>query len=134
MSLATAVKFSEDDAAWLYPGLTPAETANRVIGLGPNLVVTTLGGAGSLVVGPTFELSVPVVRPARVIDTIGAGDTYMAAMISFLLKRPSASMDVLDARAMAEFSGRAAAITVARRGADLPRLADLDSSPTVRLV
>ncbi len=124
-SLTTVVKLSDDDADWLYPELTVAEVAHRIVSLGPNLGVVTLGGEGSLIAGKTFEISVPAVPPADVVDTIGAGDTYMAAMIWFLLRNESDSITSFEARVMGEFCSGAASVTVGRRGADLPHLSEL---------
>jgi fructokinase len=72
-------------------------------------------------------------RPPRVVvvDTVGAGDTFQAALLARLLAGPAgpgAALDALDAAGLAALLGyaaRAAAITCSRRGADLPRAADL---------
>ena len=72
-------------------------------------------------------------RPPKVevIDTVGAGDTFQAALIAQLLADragPRAALDGLDDGTLArllDFAARAAAITCSRRGADLPRMADL---------
>ena len=72
--------------------------------------------------------------PARVevIDTVGAGDTFQAALLTWLAEtgRLSAqAIATIDTAALADalgFAGRAAAITCGRRGADLPRRAELD--------
>ena len=66
-----------------------------------------------------------------VIDTVGAGDTFQAALIARLLRAaggPKAGLAALDAdslRGLLAYAARAAAITCSRRGADLPRLAEL---------
>jgi fructokinase len=69
--------------------------------------------------------------PVQVIDTVGAGDTFQAALLTWL-----AEQGALDATALGALSGaalqqalgfaaRAAAITCSRRGADMPRRAEL---------
>ncbi len=66
-----------------------------------------------------------------VVDTVGAGDTFQAALLSRLLRHPdgpSAGLAALDARELAgllDYAARAAAITCTRRGADMPRAAEL---------
>ena len=66
-----------------------------------------------------------------VIDTVGAGDTFQAAMLTWLAEQGRLSIDgvaALDAGALQDlldFAMRAAAITCSRRGADLPRRREL---------
>ncbi|MCA4134211.1 carbohydrate kinase [Arthrobacter sp. M4] len=117
--LSNVVKLSDDDARWLYPGNTVKETASRVLGLGADLAVVTEGAQGSLMATSHTQLRVESVRTV-VADTIGAGDSYMSALILGLLTRGSEGM----APSVLELIGRtasvAAAITVRRAGANPP--------------
>ena len=67
----------------------------------------------------------------KVIDTVGAGDTFQAALLTWLDEHGLLTADALAAlnpvqlEAALQFAGRAAAITCSRRGADLPRRAEL---------
>lgn len=62
-----------------------------------------------------------------VIDTVGAGDTFQAALLAWLAERDRlssdgvGSLDEASLRDLLGFASRAAAITCSRRGADLPR-------------
>ncbi len=86
IGLCDLVKASDEDLAWLYPDATVEEVLRYWTGLGPTLVVCTRGPAGAtallrdnrelLQVGP---IDVPVA------DTVGAGDSFMAGMVSGLL-------------------------------------------------
>jgi fructokinase len=122
--LTDVVKLSDEDAAWLYPALTLEETAARILGLGAGLAVVTRGSDGSLLTTPTTTLHVPSIRSA-VADTIGAGDSYMAALIYGLLKRRTEGLgnDVLEH--LGRTATKAAAITVRRPGANPPTVAEL---------
>lgn len=124
------VKMSDEDAAWLFPGEEPESLAQRLLGAGPSLVAITLGGEGALLSIPGRTLRLPANAP-RVVDTIGAGDSYMAGMLHTIAGLPAASAPVAqlrgtpwlsepDAAAIAEFARACAAITVGRAGADLP--------------
>jgi fructokinase len=117
--LATVVKLSDEDAAWLYPGVAPARVVDTIHALGPRLVAVTLGADGAIVSGTAGRLTIPAER-VDIIDTIGAGDTFMASLIASVRQAGSADLD----RASLEQFGRravaAAAITVSRAGADLP--------------
>lgn len=118
-ALCTVVKLSDEDAAWLYPGLAPVEVVRRIRALGPRLVAITLGHAGSLLSAGSAVVEVPAV-PAEVVDTIGAGDSYMASLIASVLERGSSRLSASDLTEMGQRAGLAAAITVSRAGADLP--------------
>ncbi|TWI69250.1 fructokinase [Pseudoduganella lurida] len=128
------LKISDEDIAHLYTGMAPAAFIDMALQAGVALVVVTRGGAG--VLAATAQL--PVLElPATstvVIDTVGAGDTFQAALLCWLsrhglLARPAlAALDRDTLRAALAFAGRAAAITCARRGADLPRLEEVPAT------
>jgi fructokinase len=124
-SLATAVKMSDEDAAWLYPDLTMDELIGTVFDMGPDLVAITMGSRGALVASRQAQVRVPAADVVAV-DTIGAGDTFMASVIHSLLAsaRP---MEQTELEQFAVDAVRAAAITVARAGADLPWEHELDA-------
>jgi fructokinase len=66
-----------------------------------------------------------------VVDTVGAGDTFQAGLLSWLERHAllhSEGLRRLDCATLAAalgFAARAAAITCSRRGADLPRLREV---------
>lgn len=113
------VKLSDEDARWLYPRLTPEETAQRILGLGPALVAVTLGAEGSLLSTRAAQVSVPSV-PSAVVDTIGAGDSYMSALIYGLLMRGADGLAPSVLESLGRMAAKAAAITVRRAGANPP--------------
>jgi fructokinase len=128
---AAVVKISSEDLDLLHPGMSGEALAADLIGCGVRLVVVT-GGEGSVrgwTAGGTEAEARPPAVP--VVDTVGAGDTFMAALIYRLIREhegPDATVRGLDRAALADmldFAARAAAITCSRRGADLPRLAEL---------
>ncbi|MDQ0093157.1 carbohydrate kinase family protein [Paeniglutamicibacter psychrophenolicus] len=122
--LSHAVKLSDEDAAWLYPGSTLEETATRILGTGARLVVITRGGEGSLLATATTVFSAPSVA-STVVDTIGAGDSYMAAMIMSLLGAGELRVDRASLESLGRTASMAAAITVRRAGANPPTVAEL---------
>lgn len=134
ISRAHAVKASDEDVEFLRPGVPLVDVAREWIASGAQLVVVTRGGDGALVVrsGSSFEIETPRVVVA---DTVGAGDTFMGAMIDGLLSAGVSGADArrsLDEltddrlRSLLERAARAASITVSRAGANPPTAAELD--------
>jgi fructokinase len=127
----TLLKISDEDLDLLLPGTTAQDFASQALSLGVALVVVTRGGEGAI--GWTLaagEVAQPPVR-VEVVDTVGAGDTFQASLLTWLAERgvlEAETLAMLDADALSEalgFAARAAAITCSRRGADLPRRAEL---------
>ncbi|HET8788578.1 MAG TPA: carbohydrate kinase, partial [Actinomycetes bacterium] len=87
VALADVVKASADDLDWLLPGRAPEQVAEAWLAKGPSMVVITLGPAGLL--AATRQAGV-LGRPGRaveVVDTVGAGDACMAALLAGLHRR-----------------------------------------------
>jgi fructokinase len=122
--LTDVVKLSDEDARWLYPDLQLEDTAARILGLGAGLAVVTRGSEGSLLATADLQLVVPVVR-STVADTIGAGDSYMAALIYGLLARGTDGLAPAVLETLGRTASKAAAITVRRPGANPPTAAEL---------
>ena len=120
------LKISDEDLGLLYPDLAPEAAAAQWLAAGARLVVVTRGGEGALGFTATTRAATTPVAVA-VVDTVGAGDTFQAALLAWLAERDRLSADgvgSLDEPALRDllgFASRAAAITCARRGADLPR-------------
>ncbi|MHA7777610.1 carbohydrate kinase family protein [Roseibium sp. M-1] len=129
--LTDVVKVSDEDLALIAPG-TPVETMARSwLDLGAKLVIVTRGGDGATAFAQGIEVSCPGIKVA-VEDTVGAGDTFQAALLAGLKQLGATSRDglsALDAEALNRllaFAVGAAAITCSRRGADLPRRHELE--------
>ena len=123
---ADVVKLSDEDAGWLLPGYTEAEVFADVLARGPRLVAITLGPRGSVLAAAGGARTEVASAAVEIADTIGAGDTYMAAMIYDLAEEVSDDLDISHLTRIGEFATRAAGVTVQRVGADPPSLADLD--------
>lgn len=120
------VKLSDEDARWLYPRLTLDDVSQRILGLGAHLVAVTRGAEGSLLSTAGARVAVPSLRSA-VADTIGAGDSYMSALIYGLLMRGADGLAPSVLESLGRMASRAAAITVRRPGAQPPTLEELQS-------
>lgn len=130
---ATLIKASDEDVRIAWDGqITIAEAASYWLDRGAKLVVITEGVRGAVAFSEAGSISVPG-RQVAVQDTVGAGDSFHAALLAQLAKtgrlHPEA-IAALDLAAIAElltYATAAAAITVTRRGADLPTAAEVEA-------
>ena len=120
---STIVKASDADVAWLFPQLDRLAAARALLASGPRLVVVTLGPDGAVGVTTSAEVRVPA-PVVKVVDTIGAGDAFGAAVLAWLANHGRLSRDLRldreDLRAALEFACLIASVTCTRAGADPP--------------
>ena len=128
---ADIVRMSDVDFEFLYGGGDYGERAKSLITAGTSLVVVTRGIKGAQAwhraAGP-----VRVEAPATdVVDTIGAGDSFQAALLFALraigrIKRGAlAEMNAGELDRALSFASACAAVTCSRAGADPPRQSDV---------
>lgn len=128
--LADVVKLSAHDAAWIYPELERGEVLECVLGLGARLVAITMGDLGAVAASREGQARVPA-APITVVDTVGAGDIFGAALLAALVERdalkPGATRSLDDSllEEAVEYAVTAAAITCSRRGAVPPSRAEI---------
>jgi fructokinase len=125
------LKVSDEDVGLLFPGADLATLAQAWLAAGVLLVVVTQGSEGAQ--AWTREVHVhSAPHRVAVVDTVGAGDTFQAALLTWLAEHerlaPQALVEWTESEltALLDFAGRAAAITCSRRGADLPRRSELN--------
>jgi fructokinase len=122
---ADVVKVSEDDLAYLEPDLPPLEAARRLLEVGPAVLLLTQGSSGASILTAARAAHIEAV-PARVIDTIGAGDAFGAAWLGAWVAEGLCRADLphFDAAVRAaRFAALVAARTCERAGAEPPRAA-----------
>ncbi|MGY1438729.1 carbohydrate kinase family protein [Streptomyces reniochalinae] len=129
-ALADILRLSDDDLGHLRPGATPQEAADAFHADGTGLVVVTLGGDGVMASlhGERIHVAAP---PTRVVDTVGAGDSFMAGFLHALHEAGALGgrLEALtreQVRDALAWGVRVAAAVVAVRGANPPWAADLD--------
>jgi fructokinase len=124
---ADVVKASEEDLAWLAPGVPAPSAARALLGQGPGIVLLTRGGEGALVLSGDGEQTVAA-PSVEVVDTIGAGDAFSGGWLAWWSERGLGRAELTDREAVAaatEFACRVAALTCARAGASPPTRAEL---------
>jgi len=123
ISQSTIVKASEADLAWIYPGLDHELAAAQVLAAGASLVVVTLGARGAFGAHRNERMHVDAPH-VEVVDTIGAGDAFGAALLAWLHDhhaiRPDLSLERADLKAALDFACLAGALTCTRAGAEPP--------------
>lgn len=135
------VKVSEEDLRWIDPARPPEQIAQTWLRLGPAIVTVTLADQGAMAVCAAGEARVPA-RAVQVVDTVGAGDSFMAGLLDALWgsgllggdRRTELRGIGVDALTVAlEAASLSSALTVARAGADLPDRAALEAASRRRL-
>lgn len=123
---AHLIKVSEEDLELLYPGVSPSTSIERWLAQRCQLVFLTRGSEGASVFSRQHgQWSVPA-RQVVTRDTVGAGDTFQAAIIAYLVQHGLDSPAGLAAvsrealAAMLDFAVQAAALTCSRVGPQLP--------------
>ncbi|WP_395358799.1 carbohydrate kinase [Streptomyces sp. YH02] len=130
VTLSDLVKASDEDLAWLYPDEDPRTVAARWLALGPAVVLLTRGAAGSLAVTRHHTVAAEA-PPVTVVDTVGAGDSFMATVLDALAGQGRDALGALGAEDLAGLlrrAGAAAAVTVSRNGAQPPDRDELDAA------
>jgi fructokinase len=117
------VKMSDEDLHFLLPGSSAEDAARTLLGGRTEVVVVTHGGSGAVAFSRAAAVEVPS-RRSEVVDTVGAGDSFMAALLAAVVEEGlDTAADPL--RRQVEAAHEAAAVTVSRRGADPPRRTEL---------
>ena len=123
--LADIVKLSADDASWIYPGLPLPDVSALILGLGPRLVALTCGANGAVARSGSATVAVPGMR-VLVADSVGAGDSFGAALIAALIDEgafgPAVEGEIAEnvLRRALTYAVAASAVTCTRTGAVPP--------------
>lgn len=129
--LSDMIKISDEDFELLWPNGDPAAKAAEWLAGKTSLVVLTRGSepARAWTIRHKVEANTP--PSVDVADTVGAGDAFQAALLHQIAHhhkfKPGdlLTLDGLFLKNILNQASVAAAVTCARRGADLPRAKDV---------
>jgi fructokinase len=132
IELADLIKVSDEDLSLLYPEQAPQQVIEGWLQHRCQLVFLTRGGAGATVFSKGHgSWSVPACS-VKIADTVGAGDTFQAALIAWLTEQQLDSVEGVQSLGreqidgMLKFAVQAAALTCSKTGPDLPYHHQLD--------
>jgi fructokinase len=118
------IKLSDEDLEYLQPGADPAAVASDLLRGSAELVVVTAGAGPARAFSTRGAASVQA-QDATVADTVGAGDTFMAALIAMAVEGTHEDLSSARLVQLLEAAHQAAHICVTRAGADPPRRDEL---------
>lgn len=124
------IKVSDEDLDWLCPGQSAGDAVAQWLQGAALLVVVTRGEDGATVYTKNAMSTVPAV-PAAVVDTVGAGDTFVAGLWAGLRAEGLLEHSAMSSASVAAveravvYAQRAASISVSRAGADSPWLHEM---------
>lgn len=112
------LKIADNEIKWLT-GMDDYDEGVRVIKERSNvkLVNVTLGNQGSLAYYKDKKIYGKPFLSDKTIDTTGAGDTFCACVLSFLLEHDLSDLMEADLEKMLLFANAAASIVTTRKGA-----------------
>jgi fructokinase len=132
---ADVVKVSAEDLDWLEPGVGDLDdAARRWAARGPALVLLTDGGGPLRIARPGKPLLHREPPRVEVADTVGAGDSLAAGLLSGLLAAGVTDRAALERLpddallAVLDEAALVAALTCTRVGADPPTRAEVDAA------
>ncbi|TGT82180.1 MULTISPECIES: carbohydrate kinase [unclassified Mesorhizobium] len=125
MAMADIVKLSDEDLNWFGEAGSHEDVVRNWLDRGPKLIVVTHGSEGA--VGYSKQHRVTVMpETVKVVDTVGAGDTFNAGILAslheqgLLTKAAISSLSEDAIRKALALGAKAAAVTVSRAGANPP--------------
>lgn len=125
LALADIIRLSATDLAYLLPGTPPEKAAAEWLAAGTRLVVVTEGAKGATAWWPGGSATTAAPK-VKVVDTIGAGDAFLAGLLVDLDEASLLSADGLarltspEVESALAFAVEVAAVACGRSGADAP--------------
>lgn len=129
LSRLDVLKLSEEDLGLLYPGQEVATVAQALLEEGPRLVVVTRGNQGASAYAAGLDVEVPG-QQVEVVDTVGAGDSFQAALLHGLKDRAWFERVIGTRKLLLDtvrLAVTASAITCTREGANPPARLEIEA-------
>jgi len=135
-AFCTIAKISSEDFEFIFPGTSAQDALKKMIDLGTRLAIVTLGPDGSAALlhhenGNVIKVNVPGIHIEKIADTVGAGDTFLGAFLSWLELNGKMSHNAItnmseeDLREALTFANKAAAFVCTRTGSEPPWMPEI---------
>lgn len=134
VAVADVVKVSDEDIDWLTEGRDTDDVIADWLTMGPSAIIVTRGKVGGLIVTSSGVRAAALPADIKVVDTVGAGDSFMGGIIDALwslglvgaMSRPALrTLDEPKAKAILDRASAISDITVSRAGANPPWLSEI---------
>ncbi len=133
--IAHVVKLSDEDLTQLYPGLPLEDAFSRLRAeCLAHILVLTRGAEGAIGYVGSERVDVPASKVEGLVDTVGAGDTFMATLLTSLADLNALSPQALQSVTPAQLetclqrAGAAAALNCTRAGCNPPSRDEIDAA------
>ena len=135
MQASHVLKLSDEDLEGLCPDMPQASALDHVRSrTSAALLVMTKGPEGAIAMRGDITVTIPAPPVPGLVDTVGAGDTFMATLLAGLARIDALAPEALDhldatqVEALIRRAGMAAAINCSRAGCNPPTLQELDAA------
>ncbi|WP_162652791.1 carbohydrate kinase [Lentilitoribacter sp. Alg239-R112] len=119
------IKVSDEDLAWIAETSNERSQIDQWLSASASIVIITRGGDGADVYTKNYHFNSPAIK-TTIVDTVGAGDTFNAGLLSGLKRANLLRKDKLvsigqdDLEKAVHLANKVASITVSRAGANPP--------------
>ena len=127
MNTTDILKLSDEDLEWIFPNLDFDTACVALLGkTSAKLSIVTKGAKGAICYCNGLKVAVPAYPVPKLVDTVGAGDTFMGTVLSYLNSEKLLSQAVLTGldyatlTALLTRASKAAAINCGREGCQPP--------------
>ena len=124
---ADIIKLSDEDINWLYPDMGLDAAFDHLVDISSSgLRVLTMGGDGARGHSPNAEAIIAAHPVANLVDTVGAGDTFMASILVWCKNHGIMTADHLNdltsdqLQMMMAYAAKAAALNCQEQGCNPP--------------
>jgi len=134
LELVDILRLSQVDFDFMYPGQPLESLIDSWFERGLSLCIVTQGAEGALARTATGVTAVAAAPQVQVADTVGAGDTFLAAALAYLQQEGLLdqreiirNLTMAELKACLVYASRAAAINCSRQGANPPYKYEMES-------
>ena len=126
MTEVDILKLSDEDLLWLFndSGDEASALAELEIGARAEILIVTKGSKGSVIFHGKKWHELPSHPVEKLCDTVGAGDTFMASVLSWVIKNEKlnelALLELNEKKGLLNYAAKAAALNCEKQGCNPP--------------